>query len=95
MSDWTDDEFGMISGRFQKQYKKRDNLKTGALGLPTPQRFPLDNVPDHYDWRDLGVVTTPRAQGACGSCWTFATTAAIECYKKMADPSWDAQYLSP
>lgn len=37
-------------------------------------------LPDSVDWRlaDPPVLTPPKDQGACGSCWTFSGTEAIE-----------------
>ena len=35
-------------------------------------------LPDHVDWRDHGVVSPTKDQGMCGSCWTFASSAALE-----------------
>jgi hypothetical protein len=37
-------------------------------------------LPTGLNWKDLGYVTPIRDQGDCGSCWAFATTAALESY---------------
>ena len=35
------------------------------------------------NWRSAGGITGVRNQGRCGSCWAFATTAAIESSRKI------------
>jgi C1A family cysteine protease len=57
------------------------------MGHKTPVRqgldrlaveFPTKDLKSSVDWRDIGGVTYVKNQGHCGSCWTFATSAAME-----------------
>jgi C1A family cysteine protease len=57
------------------------HTSTGRERILTFQ-VPPSSLPATLDWRNNGgnFVTPIRDQGACGSCWAFATTAALESY---------------
>ncbi len=69
-ADWSNDEF--------KSYVRQGSF---GLGMKTTCPKAADmtgNYPSSIDWREKGIVNAIKDQGQCGSCYTFASIAAIE-----------------
>ena len=84
MQYWVDSDGNVVD------YMSNDTLaKSSKSGI----RFNMaTDIPETYDARDDGVVTSVKYQGNYGTCWAFAATSCVETSlikQEIADSSID------
>ena len=80
MADWSVDEFR------SRRLGRNASMSSAMRSLAPASSVPIAN-PKAVDWREKKVVTEPRDQGGCGSCWAFGATETIESHAAIATGS--------
>merc|ERR1711865_726267 len=76
-ADLTSSEFAAIFAKGTGPYSE---LTLGATLRDVSRDQPVSDLPTEKDWRtkEPSVVTAPKDQGGCGSCWAFSTAETLE-----------------
>ena len=65
-------------------------IKVGMSdSIATSQTYLKLTAPSSLDWRDRGAVTAVKAQGSCGTCWSFTTVAMCESSLILKGNAWN------
>uniref|UniRef100_A0A0R3S6I7 Cathepsin L-like n=1 Tax=Elaeophora elaphi TaxID=1147741 RepID=A0A0R3S6I7_9BILA len=84
LADLTEDEFIVRNGlRLPNSTDFNQRRKSRQTSGGYYQYNRNEPLPVSVDWRENGFVTPVKNQGECGSCYAFATSAALESYVKM------------
>lgn len=78
-ADLTKEEFlALKSGGYNKYLGAQQPSSVGYTPLMATKALSASALPTSVDWRNKLVVTPPKDQGGCGSCWTFGSTETTE-----------------
>ena len=86
---WVAGQTSMMRLPMSERVKRLGLVLPVTTGRERLLSYEYQALPPSLDWRNNGgnFVTPVRDQGGCGSCWAFATTAALEAVTLISNRS--------
>jgi hypothetical protein len=81
LTDWTEEELQGLRG-YKKAYTASSGQQ-GAAAAPQLDQEEDPNLPEVLNWDHLDAISRATDQGSCGSCWAYASTAALNAHAEI------------
>jgi len=79
LTDWTEEELQGLRG-YKKAYTEASGWNEATAQLDQEED---PSVPDVLNYDYLNAISQPTDQGSCGSCWAYASTAALNSHAEL------------
>jgi len=80
LTDWTEEELQSLRG-----YKKDYSASSGQQGAAAASQLDQEDtsLPEVLNYDYLDAISRATDQGSCGSCWAYASTAALNAHAEL------------
>jgi C1A family cysteine protease len=68
----------LSSTEFKSKLLGKKQMSTEGMNITSVPPSSMPSMPASVDWRKQGIVTPPKSQESCGSCYSFGTLGVIE-----------------